>query len=277
MSKATETAVTAKPGWQMPSLEDLKARFTVLIIPILLITGWQVSSLLGIFHPSVLPSPLKVWQALERITADGTLQTDLAISATRVLRGYFWGMTTALVIGVLSGLSKFIERLVGTVVDAVRQIPTFAWIPLIVLWFGIGELSKNVIIGKAVFIPIFINTLQGIRGVSADHVEVARVLELSHFKFLFKVVIPSALPSIFTGLRLAAGHSWMAVVGAEMIGGGLSGLGYALTKAKDFLLSDELIGLMFVIGLVGLAVDRILKRVETVALRWRKSFSGSGK
>ena len=173
-------------------------------------------------------------------------------------------MVIGLTLGLASGLSKFIERLVGPVVDVLRQIPLYAWIPLIILWFGIGELSKYVIIAKAVFIPVFVNTLQGIRGVSKEYIEVSQVLELHYFRLLTKVVLPSALPSIF---------AWMAVVAAEMLGG-LTGIGYGLLQAKDFLQSDKLIALMIVIGLVGFLVDRVLKAVESSVLHWRKGFSG---
>jgi sulfonate transport system permease protein len=148
-----------------------------------------------------------------------------------------------------------------------------AWIPLIILWFGIGEISKTIIIAKSVFVPVFLNTLQGIRGVPKDYIEVAAVLELGYFKLLRKVILPSALPSIFTGLRLGAGFSWMAVVAAEMLGG-LTGLGYGLLRARDFLESDKLIALMIVIGLVGLVLDRLIRLLESRVLHWRKAFKG---
>jgi sulfonate transport system permease protein len=155
----------------------------------------------------------------------------------------------------------------------IRQIPLYAWIPLIILWFGIGEQSKLVIIAKSVFIPVFINTFQGVRGVSNDYVEVANVLELSRSKLIRKVIFPSALPSIFTGLRLGAGASWMAVVAAEMLGG-LTGLGFGLMQARDFLRSDKLIALMAVIGLVGFLCDRLIRQIEATSLHWRKGFKG---
>lgn len=257
-------------------IEEIKIRSTSLIIPLFLLLLWQTMSNFNLILEAVLPSPFKVLKALEEIIADGTLWTDFTASGIRVLVGFFGGALLGLFFGVLCGLFSFVERLVGPVVDAVRQISTYAWIPLIVLWFGIGEVSKYVIIGKAVFIPVFINTLQGIRGVSSDYIEVARVLELNHWKFLRKVVIPSAMPSIFTGIRLGAGFAWMAVVAAEMLGG-LTGLGYALLRAKDFLLSDNLIALMVVIGVVGLVVDRAIYAVEVSTLQWRKSFSGGKK
>ncbi len=261
---------------KLTDLTGLGTRVATLIIPVLLIISWQICSLLGLFHPAALPSPAKVWAAFLGLIADGTLFSDLSTSALRVLDGFIWGVSIGLVIGILSGLSRFVERLVSPVVDAFRQIPVFAWIPLIILWFGIGELSKGVIIAKSVFVPVFVNTLQGIRGVPQEYVEVARVLELNHWKFLHKVVIPSALPSIFTGIRLGAGFAWMAVVAAEMLGG-LSGVGYALMRSKEFFQTDSLIALMAVIGVVGLTVDRSLKWLETSTLKWRKGFTGNGK
>lgn len=255
---------------------DLVDRSASFILPAFLLLVWQILSNFGVIIEAVLPSPVKVLQALQQITQDGTLWVDFAASGFRVLTGFFWGALLGLIFGVLCGLFNFMERLLGPVVDAVRQVSTYAWIPLIVLWFGIGETSKYVIIAKAVFIPVFINTLQGIRGVSTDYIEVAQVLELTHWRFLRKVVIPSALPSIYTGIRLGAGFAWMAVVAAEMLGG-LTGLGYALLQAKDFLQSDKLIALMVVIGAIGLTVDWGIKKLELSTLHWRKSFSGSKK
>ncbi len=256
-----------------PFISRIKIYANLMIVPLLLLTIWQILSGTGLLLEVVLPSPWKVLMGLRSIILDGTLGIDLRDSGIRVLVGYFWGVLIGLSLGLASGLSKFVERLVGPVVDVLRQIPLYAWIPLIILWFGIGEVSKYVIIAKSVFIPVFVNTLQGIRGVSKDYIEVSQVLELRYFKLLSKVVLPSALPSIFTGLRLGAGFAWMAVVAAEMLGG-LTGIGYGLLQAKDFLQSDKLIALMLVIGLVGFLVDRVLKVAESSVLHWRKGFSG---
>jgi sulfonate transport system permease protein len=231
---------------------------------------------MGVFLEVILPSPIKVIGGFWKMVGDGTLAIDLKSSGYRVLVGYFWGGLAGFALGVMSGLSKIFERMITPLVDMMRQIPLFAWIPLIILWFGIGETSKYIVIAKAVFVPIFVNTLQGIRGVSNDYIEVAAVLEMSYFKRLFKVILPSAMPQILTGLRLGAGFAWMAVVAAEMLGG-LSGLGYGILHSKDFLESDKLIALMFVIGILGLVIDRALLRAGNYVLRWRNSFSGETK
>jgi len=130
-----------------------------------------------------------------------------------------------------------------------------------------------VIIGNAVFVPVFINTFQGVRGVPNDYVEVASALELKRGKLFGKVIFPSALPSIFTGIRLGAGMAWMAVVAAEMLGG-LTGIGYGMLLSRDYLRSDKLIALMAVIGLVGFACDKIIRLIERTSLSWQKGFEG---
>lgn len=277
MSKAIASSLEQKEIKNKFSFfEKLKVYANLWAIPVLLLLLWQALSSAGVFLEVILPSPVKVVQGFIEIIKNGTLLVDLRFSGYRVVIGYFWGAILGLFFGVTCGLSKVMERLVSPIIDMIRQIPTFAWIPLIILWFGIGETSKYIIIAKAVFVPIFINTLQGIRGVFGDYIEVAEVLEIPYLKRLQKVILPSALPSIFTGLRLSAGNSWMAVVAAEMLGG-LQGLGYGLLQAKDFLESDKLLALMFVIGIIGLVIDRVIRRIESLALHWRKGFSGEKK
>jgi sulfonate transport system permease protein len=257
----------------LPVIERLKMYANLLAVPVALIILWQILSASGLLLEIVLPGPLKVVRGFLVILKDGSLAVDLGVSALRVVKGYFWGVAIGLAVGVFCGLSKFMERLVAPLVDAIRQVPMMAWIPLIILWFGIGETSKTIIIAKSVFVPIFLNTFSGIREVPKEFVEVADVLEFGYFKLLFRLVLPSALPSIFTGLRLGAGFSWMAVVAAEMLGG-LTGLGYALLRARDFLESDKLIALMIVIGIIGLILDRLLRLIEGRILHWRRAYDG---
>jgi sulfonate transport system permease protein len=253
--------------------ERVKIYANLLIVPAALVLVWQLLANAGVLLEIVLPAPSKVVRALLRIIRDGSLALDFGTSAIRVVKGYLWGIVVGLLLGFSCGLSKFMERLIGPLVDTIRQIPMIAWIPLIIIWFGIGETSKTIIIAKSVAVPVFINTLQGIRGVPKEFIEVANVLELRYTKLLWKIILPSALPSIFAGLRLAAGFAWMAVVTAEMLGG-LTGLGYGLLRARDFLESDILIALMVVIGIVGLVIDRLIRLLESRVLHWRKAYNG---
>jgi len=254
-------------------MEKLKIYANLWAAPILLIVLWQALSSAGLLLDVILPSPVKALKALWRIIKDGTLLVDLKTSSFRVLTGYFWGVIIGISLGMLCGLSKIIERFFRPLVDIMRQIPLYAWIPLIILWFGIGETSKYVIIAQAVFIPVFINTFQGVRGVSSDYIEVASALELKRGKLIRKVIFPSALPYIFTGVRLGAGMAWMAVVASEMLGG-LTGLGYGMMLSRDYLSSDKLIALMAVVGFVGFLCDKFIRLIERTSLSWQKGFEG---
>lgn len=248
----------------------MKITINLLIVPLGLLAIWQMLASNGILLEVILPSPIKVVKAFFAMIEDGTLIIDLKTSLYRVLVGYAEGAVIALLLGIGSGLNKIVERLVSPIINVIRQIPLYAWIPLIILWFGIGETSKHIIIARGVAIPIYLNTVQGIHHVQAEYYELAKVLELRYSTFLTKIVLPSAVPSIFTGLRLAAGNSWMAVVAAEMLGG-LTGLGYGLLQAKEFLWSDKLIALMIVIAVIGMIFDYILQSFEKRSLRWRKT------
>jgi len=247
-----------------------KVTINLLIVPFMLLAIWQILASKGVLMEVILPSPIKVVKAFFSMVEDGTLAIDLKTSLRRVLVGYAQGAIVALILGVGSGLNKVVERLVSPLINIIRQIPLYAWIPLIILWFGIGETSKHIIIARGVAIPIYLNTVQGIHGVQIEYYELSKVLELKYRTFLRKIVLPSAVPSIFTGLRLAAGNSWMAVVAAEMLGG-LTGLGYGLLQAKEFLWSDKLIALMIVVAVVGIVFDYLLQLVEKRFLRWRKT------
>lgn len=251
-------------------VEKIKEALNVAIVPIIILIIWQVLASMGVLMEVILPSPAKVVGAFFEMIEDGTLPLDVSVSLRRVAIGYLAGATVALVLGIASGLSKIMERLCSPIINIIRQIPLYAWIPLIILWFGIGETSKYIIIARGVAIPIYLNTVQGIHGVQMEYYELAQVLELKRSVFLRKIVMPSAMSSIFTGLRLAAGNSWMAVVAAEMLGG-LTGLGYGLLQAKEFLWSDKLIALMLVIAGIGIIIDVVIIRIEKKTLRWKRS------
>jgi sulfonate transport system permease protein len=239
------------------------------IFPIIILLLWQVLSSLGVLYEAVLPSPVKVVNAFVEMVKDGSLFIDVEVSVERVLGGTVSGIVIALALGVIAGLVPFIERLFRPIVDVIRQISLYAWIPLIILWFGIGEVSKVIIIARGVFIPAYINTVSGIQNIPKEYVELGKVLELSRGTFVRKIVFPSAAPIIFAGLRLAISGAWTAVVAAEMLGG-LTGLGYALLHAKEFLQNDRLIALMFVIGILAAVSDWILGQIEKHAFnKWK--------
>lgn len=241
-----------------------------IFFPVLIIAIWQILGSFGILYETILPSPIKVAKAFVEIVEDGTLAVDIGVSLQRVLVGASLGIVVGLVFGFVSGLIPFVERLLKPIVDVVRQISLYAWIPLIVLCFGIGEMSKDIIIARGVFIPVYVNAVSGIKNVEKSYIELSKVLELSKSVFFRKIIFPAAAPVIFTGLRLAISEAWTAVVAAEVLGG-LTGLGYALLNAKEFLKSDKLIAIMFVIAFLGFVSDSILRQIEKRAFKWKET------
>jgi len=220
-----------------------------------------------------LPSPGYVVETFYDLIVNRVMFKDFRYSALEVSEGWLMGASAGLLVGIVSGLSKTVERIVGPTLNSIRQVPPLAWLPLIVLWIGIGTFAKSLMLAKAVFFPVFLNTLQGIRGVSKEYIEVARVFEYSPALLLRKVILPAALPSIFIGLRYGAGLAWAFVIAADMLGGRY-GLGYLLLRSQEMLLTGEVFAVIIVIGTVGFAVDVGLRKVEGSLLGWKKGFEG---
>lgn len=251
-------------------MKDKAAKYlNMTIVPIILILIWQVLANAGLIYEVILPSPVKCVKALDEIIKNGSLAVDLLVSLKRVLIGCFWGIAIGLVFGLLAGFYPILERVIDPIVNILRQISIYAWIPLIILWFGIGDVSKYIIIAKAVLVPVYVNTLGGIRDINSQYIELSEVLELNKKTFLTKIVFPSAAPIIFSGLRLSVSAAWTSVVAAEMLGG-LTGLGYALLNAKDYLKSDRLIALMAVIAVIGIFFDSVLLQIQKVIFKWKE-------
>jgi sulfonate transport system permease protein len=243
------------------------------VLPIAILLAWELATGLHWVKPVFLPSPWAVVTSFYDMLVNQSLLTDFQASATEVVGGFLIGSALGLLAGIAAGLSKTVDRFLGPTLNSLRQVPPLAWLPLIVLWIGVGTVAKSIMIGKAVFFPVFLNTLQGIRGVSKEYVEVARVFQYNRAQLLRKVVFPAALPSICVGVRYGAGLAWTFVIAAEMLGGGY-GLGYQLMRSQELLLTDQLFVIIVIIGVVGFAVDVGLRKIENNLLRWKKGFEG---
>ena len=252
---------------------SVRQRVLGLLLPACLLAVWELVTRWHWIKPVFLPAPREVVVAFYDMVVNQGLWTDFRVSATSVGEGFLLGGVLGLLAGFASGLSRTVERLLGPTLNSLRQVPTLAWLPLIVLWAGAGTFAKSVIIGKAVFFPVFLNTLQGIRGVPREYIEVARVFAYPRWLLVRRVILPSALPSILVGLRYGAGLAWAFVIAAEMIGSRF-GLGYLLMRSQELLLTAQLFVVILIIGAVGFGVDLGLRRIETRLLRWRKGFEG---
>lgn len=249
------------------------SKYLGLLLPFSLLVLWELVSRFQIVKPYFLPSPTTVALTFYDLAVHQRLHVDFMISAIAVLKGFILGGILGLLVGIASGLSKTVETLLGSTLNSIRQVPPIVWLPLVVLWAGAGDLGKTIVISKTVFFPVFLNTLQGIRGVPKEYIEVARVFEYSRALLLRRIILPSALPSIFVGIRYGAGVAWATIIAAEMLGGRY-GLGYLLARAQEMLIAGELFVVIILIGLVGYTVDVALRKLEKYLLRWKRGYEG---
>ncbi len=191
----------------------------------------------------------------------------------RVLQGFLLGSGLGVLLGIGLGLSPRLERALWLVSGFLRPIPTIAWIPVMILWMGIGESSKVTVIAVGSFWPVLLNALRGVRDADPKLLEVAKVLQKSTKTLLFGVILPSAFPSIFTGLRIAMGIAWASVVGAELIAAS-SGIGYLIMYAREVSQPDVMLAGVAVIGLTGILIDWVFSVLEERLLPWNPKGEG---
>lgn len=242
----------------------------ITILPILILVLWVTATSLELFSPAILPSISTVFDSLKSQLDSGQLIKDISISLIRVLEGYLIAAVLGISLGVFMGINEKVNKFFFLTFTSMRQIPMLAWIPLIVLWFGIGESSKIIVIVIAAYFPILLNTMNGIKRTDKKLIEVGNMYNLSKWKLFTKIYFPSALPSIFVGLKLGLGISWMAVVGAEIIASS-SGIGYRMNDARSLMQPEVVFVGMLVIALVGIIMDQILTRVSKQITPWENN------
>lgn len=238
-----------------------------LMLPLALLLASQIAAAKAWLAPQILPSPQTVWLTFLDLVASGDIATGLLISLRRILVGFAIGATAGLGVGIALGRSARLEQYVGPSLRAVAQVPSLGWLPFFMLLFGIGETLNYVVIAKACFVPIALNTAAGIRNLPVPYVEVARVLRLRPSTLVFRLILPGALPTIFSGVRLALSHAWIAMVVVEMLAG-TAGVGYMMTWGRTLFQLDIVIVGMIVIGIIGFLMDAGLRHVERRLQRW---------
>ncbi|MCL2271275.1 MAG: ABC transporter permease [Treponema sp.] len=241
-----------------------------LILPLLIFILWYTVSRNKLVSSLVLPSPGTVADEFWNQLTAGTLKTDIAVSVKRILSGYSLAATAGIILGVVMGMSRAAEKFFTLTFTSIRQIPMMAWIPLLIIWFGIGEESKVAVIFMAAYFPVLMNTLSGIRRTDPKLIEVGKMYKLSRIKLFIKIYLPSALPNIFVGLKLGLGISWMAVVGAEMIAAS-SGIGFRLNDARSLMQFPIVFSGMIAIAVTGVIMDQILTFISKAATPWEKN------
>lgn len=239
------------------------------LLPIGLVVAWELVTRLKLVNTLLLARPGAVLLSFREQLRDGDLLGQLLASLQRDLSGFAIGAAAGLALGTAMGLSRFFDRLVGPSFHAAKQVAIFAWIPLISLWFGIGEPAKVVFIALSAFYPVVVNTFEGIRSVGREHVEVARVFRFTRYQVLRKVILPGALPSIFAGLHLGLIYSWLGTLGAEYLLAAGPGIGNLMIEGREqFQMAKVLLGVI-VAGGIGYGLNLLATKLESNLLRWR--------
>lgn len=239
------------------------------VLPLVLLISWFLISKFDLANSAILASPAEVIREGYGQVASGAFAIDLLYSISRNLGGFALGATAGLLLGSLLGLSRWADKLISPSFNAIKQIAIFAWIPLISVWFGMGEPAKIVFIAIAAFYPTTLNTFEGIRSVQREHVEVARVFEFTRWQLFRKVVLPAASPQIITGIQLALIYSWLATIGAEYFLKSGHGIANSMIDGREhFNMGSVLFGVV-VVGVVGGIVNQFAFSLEKRLLRWR--------
>lgn len=247
---------------------------TRLLGVILVVAAWQVASSTGALAADVIGSPRAVLAAAGHLIANGELGSAIGASLQRVAWGVLIGLVVGVCLALVSGLSRIGADVVDAPVQMLRTIPFAGLIPLLIVWLGVGEAPKIVLIALGTTFPIYINLSGGIRAVDPGLLEAGRTLGLSRVGLIVHVVLPSALPQFLIGLRLALGISWLALVFAEQISA-VNGLGYLMSTAQELLQTDTIVVCLAVYGLLGLLVDALVRVLERVLLAWRPRTLGA--
>lgn len=228
---------------------------TVLGILIFL-AAWQMAAGSGIWSAYVLPPPAKVARALAGMARSGVLFRHIFVSGRRVLTGFSLSFALAMAGGILAGQIPTAEEYYGGFLEFMRNVPPISLIALLILWFGIGETSKIIIIVLASFFPMYLNIRKGFLSASKMLLEVGTVFKLTRWQKFCRIILPWAVPDILVGMRIGLGYSWRAIIGAEMIAAA-SGLGYLILDAQQMSRSDKVIAGILTIGTVGILCDKI--------------------
>jgi sulfonate transport system permease protein len=245
----------------------LKENILALAVPVILLAVWETASRLGWVRVTLLPPPSAIFTVLVDLLKSGEIFTNLGVSILRVAQGFLIGATLGVIVGVQMALVKKIRIAVSLIFGLLRPIPVIAWIPVLILWMGIDEGSKITVISIGSFWTVLVNVVEGIRNVDKKYLEVATILEKKRTTLLTKVVIPAALPAIFTGVRVGIDVAWRSVVAAELIAAS-SGIGYMIMYARELSQIDVVLIGVLSIGVTGILIEQLLKLLEKRLLRW---------
>jgi sulfonate transport system permease protein len=240
-------------------------------LPVTLLVCWEAACDAGVLPTRVLPAPSQVAAAAWETIKDGSLVEHVGVSTQRALQGLLIGGGVGFLLGILSGVFRFMEALFDSSLQMLRNIPHLAMIPLVIIWFGIDEEAKVFLVAIGVMFPIYLNTYHGIRTVDKGLIEMARVYGLGNFALFWRVILPGALSSVMVGLRYALGIMWLTLIVAETISAS-SGIGYMTMNAREFLQTDVVVLGIVIYALLGKLADILTRALERRLLAWHPAY-----
>lgn len=237
------------------------------ILPVLVIVVWQVVAQMGALPSRILPAPSAVARAAGALIASGELWIHLAASFRRAGIGFAVGGSIGFGLGLLTGTSRLAEQLLDSTIQMIRNIPHLALIPLVIIWFGVGEPGKLFLVSLGVMFPLYINTYHGMRSVDKGLIEMGRVYGLTRWGLFREVMLPGAMSSILVGVRFALGFMWLTLIVAETIAAN-SGIGKMAMDAREFMQTDVVVVAILLYALLGKLADVLARILERRWLRW---------
>ena len=271
--------------WSMPTSEErsialgrpslrggelLKRIGLALLAPLALLGLWQLVVELGIYSRGQLPAPIDVWRAGVQLWDADLFWVNIRVSFERVLRGFAYGALIAILLGLVVGLWSIARKIIDPAMQAFRTIPSLAWVPLFILWLGIGEQPKIMLIAIGAFFPIYTNLVSGIEQVDRKLIEAAKAYGYQRHALAWHVILPASVPSLMTGMRLGLAQAWLFLVAAELIGAS-RGLGFLLIDGQNSGRADVIVLSIILLAVVGKLCDFGLAVVQSRLLRWSKA------
>lgn len=248
-----------------------KLGYLSIAISVFVILGisWYLATALGAVKPMFLPAPGQVIHRLWQLAENGTLWSDLSISLYRIMLAFLVSSAMSILFGVLAGCYGFWKGAIEPLVDFVRYMPVVAFVPLSIVWTGTGDFQKFLIIWIGTFFQQVLMVMDAVKRVPNEYVGLGRTLGMSDSRILWKIVLPSAMPSIWDALRVSLGWAWTWLVLAELIGS-TAGLGYRITVSQRYFQTDTIIGYILLLGLLGLITDQLMRAAEKILFRYNR-------
>jgi sulfonate transport system permease protein len=263
----TSTTASSAPGrlrrWARPALG--------LLLPVGLALIWELVVWLGLSNGRLVPPPTKIFATIVELARSGDLARDIVATLTRVVAGFALGVVAGTVLGAIAGYWGLARRLLDPTVQALRAIPSIAWVPLFILWLGIFETSKIVLIAVGVFFPIYLGVMGAILSVDRKIVEVGRTFRLSGPAMIRRILLPAVLPAYVVALRVGLGLGWMFVVAAEFMGAS-EGLGYLLIDGQQLGKPAQIMAAIVIFATLGKTTDWLIEIGSAPLLRWQDAF-----